>query len=169
MADHLTRKHRSWNMSRITSRHSKPEVIIRSLLHRAGYRFRINNKKLPGCPDIVLNKYNTVIFVHGCFWHRHEGCPKASTPGTNAEYWLDKFSKNISRDKKNKKKLESLGWNVLVVWECEVIKNPVSVIEKILSSDVMHEPSNYSTDIKRSIILKLAEKRSRYLKNRGNI
>jgi DNA mismatch endonuclease, patch repair protein len=129
--DHLTKEKRSWNMSRIRSKDTSPEKIVRSLLHSMGYRFRLHgkvNKKLykkgvlPGKPDIVLSRYKTVIFVHGCFWHRHENCKKASTPKTRTEWWQNKFDRNVSNDKKHQQELKSLGWNVIVIWECEVEK-----------------------------------------------
>lgn len=107
-------------MSKIQSKNTKPEKIIRSILHKLGFRFRINRKDLPGKPDIVLPKYKTVIFVHGCFWHQHEGCKIASKPKSNSEYWKAKFTKNIQRDKKNQKKLRAMGYRVIVIWECEV-------------------------------------------------
>ena len=110
-------------MSRIKGRDTKPEVMVRSLLHRAGYRFRKNLKTLPGNPDVVLPKYKTVIFVHGCFWHRHKGCKKASMPKTNAEFWQNKFERNVANDRKHARELRKLGWQVLTVWECE-LKNP---------------------------------------------
>lgn len=116
----ISTKHRSENMSRIRSVNSKPEVIVRSLLHRLGYRFRKNVKTLPGKPDIVLKKYKTVIFVHGCFWHRHKGCHRSNLPKSNQDYWEPKLSGNVKRDAAHLKALKKLGWNVLVVWECEV-------------------------------------------------
>ena len=106
-------------MSGIRSRDTKPERTVRSWLHRNGYRFRINRKDLPGTPDIVLPKYRTVIFVHGCFWHRHEGCKLAYTPKTNIGKWTDKFSKNVERDKTKLKECQQAGWNTVVIWECE--------------------------------------------------
>ncbi|MFC1608498.1 very short patch repair endonuclease [Candidatus Latescibacterota bacterium] len=133
MTDHLSKKMRSWNMSRIQSKNSKPEVAVRSLLHRRGYRFRICTPNLPGKPDIVLKKYKTVIFVHGCFWHRHQGCKKCTTPSSNVEYWLKKFQRNVARDTKVKTELEGLGWNIIVVWECEVKGNLEDVKKKIKS------------------------------------
>lgn len=117
--DHLTPEKRSWNMSRIRSKNTKPEKIVRSLLHRMGFRFRLHRKDLPGAPDIILPKYKTVILVHGCYWHRHSGCKKCTTPKTNTEFWIDKFSKNIERDKKVIRQLEEAGWHVITVWECE--------------------------------------------------
>lgn len=107
-------------MSRIRSKDTKPEKIIRSILHKLGFRFRINRKDLPGKPDIVLPKYKTVIFVHGCFWHQHEGCKIASKPKSNSEYWKAKFTKNIERDKKTQEDLRVMGYRVIVIWECEV-------------------------------------------------
>lgn len=119
MADHLTKKKRSWNMSRIKSKNTKPELIVRSLLHSMGYRFRLHRKDLPGKPDIVLSKYKTVIFVHGCFWHRHKGCKRCTTPSSNQEYWKNKFERNIANDKSHKVQLRGKGWKVFVIWECE--------------------------------------------------
>lgn len=107
-------------MSKIKGRDTKPELIVRSWLHRNGYRFRIQKADLPGKPDIVLKKYNLVIFVNGCYWHRHPGCKFAATPSTNSEFWNNKFSDNIRRDKSNDKLLTELGWNVLTIWECQV-------------------------------------------------
>ena len=123
MPDKISKLHRSWVMSRVGSRNTKPELIARSLLHNLGYRFTVNgphNKKLPGKPDIVLPKYRTVVFVHGCFWHRHPNCKIATTPKSNQDYWLPKFSKNVERDRRNQKTLQEEGWNVVVVWECEL-------------------------------------------------
>ena len=133
MADHLTKDKRSWNMSRIRSKDTKPELLVRSLLHRRGYRFRLHRKDLPGKPDIVLPKYKTVIFVHGCFWHRHKGCKRCTTPSTNKDYWLAKFERNVKKDRQNKAQLKKLGWNVVMIWECE-IKNGrwIDKIDKVL-------------------------------------
>jgi DNA mismatch endonuclease (patch repair protein) len=128
--DRLTKEKRSWNMSRIRSSNTSPEKKIRSLLHKAGYRFRIHAKKLPGCPDIVLLKYKTIIFVHGCFWHRHENCRYAYFPKTRAEFWAKKFKDNVERDKRNLENLERLGWSVEVIWECET-RNPEILLKKI--------------------------------------
>ena len=118
--DRISREHRSWNMSRIRSGDTKPERIVRSLLHGRGYRFRLHKKDLPGKPDIVLPKYKTVIFVHGCFWHRHKGCKHASVPKTRQDFWQTKFNSNIARDKKVQKQLNSTGWKIVIIWECEL-------------------------------------------------
>ena len=132
MVDHLTKKKRSWNMSRIRSKDTKPEMIVRSMLHKIGYRFRLHRKDLPGKPDIVLSKYKTVILVHGCFWHRHKGCKRCTTPSSNKDYWLKKFERNINIDKKNKKELISLGWKIITVWECEIKK--IKVLTRRIST-----------------------------------
>ena len=119
MADRLTRERRSWNLSRLRSRDTAPEKQVRSALHRAGYRFRLHSKLLPGRPDIVLPKYRTVVFVHGCFWHRHTGCRYAYTPKSRVAFWNAKFESNVERDRRNARELRRLGWKVVTVWECE--------------------------------------------------
>lgn len=118
--DRISKEARSRNMSKIRSKDTKPEIEVRKLLHSMGYRFRVNKKELPGKPDIWLRKYNTAIFVHGCFWHRHEGCKYAYTPKSNVNFWTNKFKNNIQRDKVNIEQLEALGIRVLIIWECEV-------------------------------------------------
>lgn len=118
--DKITPEHRSWNMGRIRSSNTKPELAVRCLLHRMGYRFRLHSKELPGKPDIVLPKYKTVVFVHGCFWHRHRGCPYSYMPKSRVKFWKDKFRETTERDTRKQMELESLGWKVLVVWECEI-------------------------------------------------
>lgn len=118
--DRLTKVHRSWNMSRIRSRDTGPERAVRSILHRLGYRFRLHSKSLPGRPDAVLPMYETVVFVHGCFWHRHSSCRFAYTPKSRTKFWTQKFTDNIARDRRAASQLRTLGWRVLVVWECEL-------------------------------------------------
>jgi DNA mismatch endonuclease (patch repair protein) len=119
MTDHLTVQKRSWNMSRIKAKNTSPELLVRSALHKMGYRFRIHSSRLPGKPDIILHKYKTAIFVHGCFWHRHSRCKRATFPKSNQDYWRKKFAGNIRRFDEIKTQIEKLGWNVLVIWECE--------------------------------------------------
>jgi len=109
-------------MAQVKSKDTKPELIVRRLLHKQGFRFRLHKKDLPGKPDIVLSKYKTVVFVHGCFWHRHNNCSDATVPKTRTDFWVDKFAGNIKRDQRNQNELLSLGWNVVVVWECETIR-----------------------------------------------
>lgn len=123
MVDTLTKEKRSWNMSRIRGRNTKPELVVRSLLHRMGYRFRLHRKDLPGKPDIVLPKYKTVIFVHGCFWHRHKRCKYAYTPKSRLRFWNRKFDRTLQLDKINLRKLKHLGWKTLIIWECQVKNN----------------------------------------------
>lgn len=107
-------------MSRIHGKDTKPELAARKWLFSHGYRYRKNVQSLPGKPDIVLPKYKTVIFVHGCFWHRHAGCNRATTPGTNTDYWEKKFCRNVENDLKHVKELEKMGWHVITLWECEL-------------------------------------------------
>ena len=116
MSDKLTPEKRSWNMSRIKGKDTKIEVEVRKYLFSKGYRFRKNDKRYPGKPDIVLPKYHVAIFVHGCFWHRHEGCKDATTPKTRTEFWLEKFDKNVKNDQIKQEKLRELGWKVIVIW-----------------------------------------------------
>ena len=120
MADSLTPERRSWNMSRIKSKNTKPEVYLRKLLFSKGYRYRIAPKYIPGHPDIYLKKYNTAIFVHGCFWHRHVGCKYAYTPKSNVDFWLRKFNENVQRDKRIVSDLSLHGIKCLVIWECKI-------------------------------------------------
>lgn len=121
MVDSLTKAKRSWNMSQIRAKDTIPEKIVRSLLFRLGYRFVLHNEKLPGKPDIVLPKYKSVIFVHGCFWHLHSGCKDSNIPKSNVSFWKNKLFGNRKRDKMNIKKMKTIfGMKVLVIWECEL-------------------------------------------------
>lgn len=116
---------RSYNMSMIKGKNTKPEIIVRHHLFSQGFRYRINNKKLPGTPDIVLRKYKTVIFVNGCFWHGHTGCRKFVLPKTNAEWWIDKIKTNQCRDQKQYNLLKDAGWIVIIIWECQLRKDHI--------------------------------------------
>ena len=132
--DPLTPEERSQRMAMIRSIETKPERKVRSLLHQLGFRFRKNVKELPGCPDIVLPRYRTVVFVHGCFWHRHSKCSRGKAiPRNNQAYWISKFQRNVERDNENQKKLVSEGWKVLIVWCCELKKSPEDVINRLVS------------------------------------
>ncbi len=116
---HKVSEQRSRNMSAIKSKNTKPEIAVRRLLHSMGYRFRLHRKDLPGSPDIVLPKYKTVIFVHGCFWHRHENCKYSSTPKTRKKFWESKFEVNVKRDLEIQEKIKNIEWRSIVIWECE--------------------------------------------------
>ncbi len=134
MTDVHSPEQRSYNMSRIKGKDTKPELLLRSLLHREGFRFRKNLGTLPGKPDIVLLKYRTAIFVHGCFWHRHENCRYATCPGSNKEFWQNKFDGTVKRDQTKKTALEKEGWSVLTVWECELRDNPAAAVDALSAS-----------------------------------
>lgn len=131
MSDKLTPEKRSWNMSQIKGKDTKIEVEVRKYLFSKGYRFRKNDKRYPGKPDIVLPKYHVAIFVHGCFWHRHEGCKDATTPKTRTEFWLEKFDKNVKNDQIKQEKLRELGWKVIVIWECELKRSFQKTMDKV--------------------------------------
>jgi len=118
MADVHDKKTRSFNMSRIHSKDTKPEMIVRRFLHANGFRYKLHDKSLPGKPDIVLPKYKTVIFVHGCFWHGHEGCKYFVVPKTRTEWWVAKIGKNVENDAKAIRLLRTNGWKVINIWEC---------------------------------------------------
>ncbi|MGE8450089.1 DNA mismatch endonuclease Vsr [Delftia acidovorans] len=120
MVDIVSTEKRSSMMGRIRGRDTQAELLVRSYLHRAGLRFKTNDRSLPGSPDLVFPKYRCVIFVHGCFWHRHPGCRFATTPATRVEFWNSKFAANMARDKKAEASLLALGWRTLTIWECEV-------------------------------------------------
>lgn len=134
MADRLSPEHRSWNMSRIRGKDTGPELRLRSMLHREGFRFRLHARKLPGRPDLVLPKYRTAIFVHGCFWHRHPGCRNATDPANRATFWQEKFRSNVARDARNRAALEAAGWAVEVVWECELGTDAQGVLTRLKRS-----------------------------------
>lgn len=132
---------RSYNMSQIKGKNTKPEILVRKYLFANGFRYRLNVKTLPGTPDIVLKKYKTAIFINGCFWHGHEGCKYFVWPKNNSEFWKKKITDNIARDQRNLQLLQDAGWNILIVWECELKKDSISdtlntLKEKILESRV---------------------------------
>jgi len=131
--DHLSKEERSLNMSKIRSKDTLPEILVRKALWRMGYRFRLHYKKLPGKPDIVIVKDKIAIFVHGCFWHRHRNCIEASRPKTNSDYWEVKIAKNVKRDKKHKMEITKLGWKIIVIWECMIKKEVEENIELLMN------------------------------------
>ncbi len=134
MPDTLTPAQRSERMSRVRSKHTGPEMTVRRLMHRLGYRYRLHDKRLPGRPDLVFPSRRCVIFVHGCFWHRHgdSGCKLARLPKSRLDFWVPKLDANKARDVENRRKLRSLQWKSLVIWECQ-LKKPLSLERKIRS------------------------------------
>lgn len=136
MADNHSKEIRSKNMSHIRSTNTKPEAKVRKYLFARGFRYRKNVKALPGCPDIVLPKYKTVIFVNGCFWHKHD-CPRFVMPSSNQDYWIPKINANKERDERNQKCLREKGWNVIVVWECELKSNMLDITMQGLISKLL--------------------------------
>ncbi|WP_295794748.1 DNA mismatch endonuclease Vsr [Mucilaginibacter sp.] len=135
MADVHSKETRSYNMSRIRSKDTKPEMLVRRFLHKNGFRYRLHVKTLPGKPDIVLPKYKTVIFIHGCFWHGHEGCRYYVVPKTRTEWWLNKIGGNIANDNKAKAVLQDAGWNIITIWECELKKSSLEeTLKNLLNS-----------------------------------
>ncbi|XGA81731.1 DNA mismatch endonuclease Vsr [Halomonas sp. CH40] len=140
--DVLTRPQRTYCMSRIQGKHTKPEMAVRRYLHGQGFRFRLHRKDLPGKPDLVLPRYRLVVFVHGCFWHRHQGCYYATSPATRKEFWLNKLEENVKRDHRQQKELIEQGWRILVIWECGIrhISNAFSDFPALITgNDVFSE------------------------------
>lgn len=125
MADVHTKQVRSYNMSRIKGKDTSPEKLVRRFLHASGFRYRLHVKELPGKPDIVLPKYKTVIFIHGCFWHGHSRCKYFVVPKTRTEWWLKKIERNVVNDLRNRRKLEELDWSIIEIWECTLKKGAV--------------------------------------------
>jgi DNA mismatch endonuclease, patch repair protein len=121
-------------MAKIRSKDTKPEMILRSMLHRQGLRYRIHKKDLPGKPDIVFIKKRIAVFVHGCFWHLHSECKEGRIPSSNSKFWKEKLERNVSKDLRNYEALNDLGWKVLVVWECEIEKDPDKVLERLFDT-----------------------------------
>ncbi|MGC4130285.1 MAG: DNA mismatch endonuclease Vsr [Bergeyella sp.] len=138
MADVHSKAVRSYNMSRIRGKDTKPELLVRKFLFASGLRYRLYDKKLPGKPDIILPKYKTIIFIHGCFWHGHENCKYFVIPKTRTDFWLDKIEGNKKRDKENIEQLKSKGWNVITVYECELKKER----REMILNNILHNLQN---------------------------
>lgn len=145
MSDTLSQTQRSYNMSRICGKNTKPEILVRKGLHARGFRFRLHNKKLPGSPDIVLPNYGVAIMVNGCFWHGHKGCRYATKPKTNIEFWETKIVRNRHRDEVTKAHLEALGWTVMTIWECE-LRNSSQLDDRF---NALAEEIRYAGEVKR--------------------
>lgn len=136
MVDFLSKAERSFRMSRIRGKDTEPEILLRKKLHGMGFRYRLHEKLLPGKPDIVLPKYRAVVFVHGCFWHHHQGCKVANNPKSNSDFWQRKFEANVSRDKLNEARLLDLGWRVFTIWECELALSRISTTVESLANQL---------------------------------
>ncbi len=134
MTDSISTEKRSWNMARIKSKNTQIELAVRKYLFTRGFRYRLHVRNLPGKPDLVLKKYNTVIFVHGCYWHQHAGCKYATIPKTRIEFWKNKFQANIRNDSKNTELLEQMGWRVLIVWECQILRDFEATMNELVDS-----------------------------------
>lgn len=128
MPDVVDKQTRSRMMSGIRGRNTQPEMALRKALHHLGFRYRLHGRKLPGRPDIVFPRYRAIVFVHGCFWHRHQGCPYCTTPSSNAEFWASKFAESTGRDVRNVERLRSEGWRIAIVWECFMRGNPADKV-----------------------------------------
>ena len=139
MVDRCSKETRSYIMSQIKSKDTKPEIIVRSYLFSKGLRFRKNDKRYPGSPDIVLPKYKTIVFVHGCFWHLHDGCKYAIMPKSNVDFWKKKLNGNKERDERNRKELEKMGWDVITVWECELKKKCLDDTMTRLENEILSQ------------------------------
>ena len=143
MSDPLTPSQRHKCMSHIRSRNTTPEKVVRNELWRRGYRYRLNDRRLPGSPDLVLPKYRAVIFINGCFWHGHRGCAKYVVPKTNVEFWREKVARNIARDEFNAQRLDTLAWTVITVWECELSKKNVHTTIARIESELQAARTKY--------------------------
>ncbi|UHD17664.1 very short patch repair endonuclease [Thiocapsa bogorovii] len=167
MTDQLTPDQRSRLMARVVGKDTKPEWILRSALHRLGFRYRLGGGGLPGRPDLILPKYRAVVFVHGCFWHHHADCKRATLPRTNAAFWKEKLERNVARDAEAVAVLEASGWKVIVVWECELYRDPVAVAFRVVSAltDGAAVPEDGGCDIGTldpRRLLQVAEEKRRY-------
>ena len=148
-------------MSKIRSKNTKPEMVLRKALFARGFRYRVNDTKLPGKPDIVLPKYKTVIFLHGCFWHRHEGCKYAYTPKTNTDFWVDKITSNKERDKINLQKLTVMGWNVIIVWEYEIrheYKHDITPLINRITAELLAYSPDYLKKVSKKFYEQIEDK-----------
>jgi DNA mismatch endonuclease (patch repair protein) len=132
MSDNMSVAQRSWTMSRIRSKDTRPEKMVRSFLHSRGFRFRLHKRSLPGAPDIVLPRFHTVIFVHGCFWHAHRSCRYATSPRSNRRYWRRKLDGNVDRHQRNVSALKAAGWRVITIWECQIKRSPQAVRQRLI-------------------------------------
>lgn len=164
MADPLTHEQRYRCMSSIHSKNTKPEVVLRNALWHQGFRYRKNDKKLPGSPDIVLPKYKAVVFVHGCFWHGHRNCKNYRIPKTNIEFWASKIARNQEHDQQVWRDLESLGWRVIIVWECELKKTRLIGTIQRVKDEIIKAGYQYNELIAARKIERIKQKEERITK-----
>ncbi|MGO9531213.1 MAG: very short patch repair endonuclease [Syntrophobacteraceae bacterium] len=167
VTDILSTKQRSITMSKVRSGDTKPEWILRAGLHRLGFRYRLRNKHLPGQPDLAFPKFHAVVFVHGCYWHRHPECKDASMPKSNVDFWTRKFAENVERDRRTEEQLSAMGWRVMVVWQCGLVKRTVETIRKVAlwlkEGAASGDQFGYGGPIMdRAELLAVAEKRVRF-------
>jgi DNA mismatch endonuclease (patch repair protein) len=167
MTDTMSKSERSKAMSKVRSADTKPEWILRCALQRAGFRYRLRDRRLPGRPDLVFPRYGAVVFVHGCYWHRHADCKDASTPKSNISFWAAKFAENVQRDGQKTRELELLGWRTLVVWECELVMRTPETIRRVAAwlrqgRPCAAGPSDDARVVDRGALLAVAEEKVRY-------
>lgn len=144
MADNISKRRRSWVMSRVKSKDTTPELVVRRVAHSLGLRFRLHRKGLPGTPDLVFPKMKVAMFVHGCFWHQHSGCKRARIPKSRRDYWAPKLQRNVARDRESKRKLRRLGWRPVVIWECQT-RNPSTLRRLLCRLLMLRRPSGKKT------------------------
>lgn len=167
MTDTYSKEQRSVAMSKVRSADTRPEWILRCGLHKLGFRYCLGNSRLPGRPDLLFPKYRAVVFVHGCYWHRHPGCKDASTPKSNVDFWASKFAENMDRDRRTERALFECGWRVMVVWECELVSHTVEAIHGVAlwlrqGTDVAGEFRYDEPVVDRAKLLAAAEEKVRY-------
>lgn len=163
--DTLSPKKRAWVMSRVGSKNTKPELLIRTVLHRQGYRYKLNDKALPGKPDLTFPRHRLAVFIHGCFWHRHKNCRRATMPKSNQEFWQNKFTTNQRKDARAKRRLNAQGWRTLTVWECQIMRDPQKAAARITRTLPPLPPKKTYPLPSRGDLLKAADRKWRYLKD----
>ena len=151
MADNVGSETRSRMMAGVRAKHTQPELALRRALHASGTRFRLHTK-LPGTPDLTFQRFKAVCFVHGCFWHRHSGCSRATTPTSRTEFWRDKFSRNVDRDGRSQRELRKAGWRVAIVWECALSRGRISNTVKTLNQWLRSDQPNYETVVNKRVV-----------------
>lgn len=149
MVDIVDSATRSRMMANIRGKDTKPELLLRKAMHARGFRFRLHDRRLPGSPDLVFPRYRAAVFVHGCFWHRHEGCRFATTPATRPEFWAEKFQANVARDRKHEAALLAANWRVAIIWECDIKSSDANIADELASWLKTGQPTSIISDMKR--------------------